>query len=75
MKKVFALHDKYTEEIIGYVIVDNTQEEQLWEAWKVYHNEHNSNSTDPADINDFEARFGNSVGFEYIEVDFIQLSQ
>lgn len=70
MKKVFALHDKFTEEVIGHVIIDDSQTDALREAWTVYHRIHNSNTTE-ANLYNFEQQYGKTVGFEVI--DFIQL--
>ncbi len=44
----------------------------LWEAWTVYHTVYNSNTTE-VNLFDFEQQYGKLVGFEVIEVDFIQL--
>jgi hypothetical protein len=71
MKKVFQLHDKFTEEVIGSVLVNDSQSDALLDAWKDYHSHYNSNSHEgEADIYDFEVEYGR-IGFEIIEIDFI----
>ncbi len=72
-KKVYQLHDKFTEEIIGSVICDDAQVDELWDVWAVYHEKYNSNTSSEADVYEFEQQYGESVGFEVIQIDFIQL--
>lgn len=75
MKKVFLLHEVYTEEIIGSVLIEAEYEDQLKEAWAEYQFTHNSNLDTEADIFEFYEMYGSNskVGFEVIEVESIQL--
>lgn len=73
MKKVYLLHDKYTEEVIGSVL---TRSPLIWELWEEWHEYNNSNSEEYPKISDFVqwTKDENKSNYiEEIEVDFIQL--
>jgi hypothetical protein len=66
------LHDKYTEEIIGTVLLkEGVQNSQICDAWDEYQLTHNSNLDSQPDIYDFVAK-GNWELCEVLEVDFYQ---
>ncbi|MEX0597554.1 MAG: hypothetical protein WD512_13770 [Candidatus Paceibacterota bacterium] len=73
-KKVYQLHDKFTEEILESVIIDAEDQDKLWEEWEKWHYLNNSESEEDPDIDDFiHIAKQNGLDVETIEVDFIQL--
>ena len=70
---VYNLHDKFTEDVLGSVLIERDKSEDLYNAWRIYHNKYNSNANKEADVFEFEQQYGELIGFEVIEADFIQL--
>jgi hypothetical protein len=72
MKKAIILHDKYTEEIIGTVLLNNENDYELvTDAWDKYQETYNSNRDIEADIYMFVAD-GNWEFCEVLHVEFYQ---
>ena len=66
------LHDKYTEEIIGTVVIKGTGSfDKVADAWDKYQKTNNSNTEVEADIYDFVS-MGNWEFCEVLEVNFYQ---
>jgi hypothetical protein len=67
------LHDKYTEEIIGTVLI--TQKavtfDDITKAWDKYQETHNSNTEKQPDIHEFVAE-GNWDMCEVLDLEFYQ---
>lgn len=72
--KAITLHDKFSEEIIGTVLLkENTDFAAITNAWDLYQTTHNSNTDDEPDIHEFVA-LGNTDKCEVLEIDFYQPS-
>jgi len=70
--KAIQLHDKYSEDIIGTVLLkENVEPNQISEAWDKYQETHNSNADDEPDIYEFVSD-GNWEICEVLELDFYQ---
>jgi len=71
--KAITLHDKFTEEIIGGVLLkENTDYSEICNAWDKYQIDNNSNLENEADIHEFAEE--NSELCEVLEHDFYQPS-
>lgn len=69
--KAIQLHDKYSEEIIGTVLVkDHIDFGVICDAWDKYQENHNSNRDEQPNIYDFVDHF--SYLCEVLEIDFYQ---
>lgn len=70
--KAITLHDKYTEDIIGTVLLkENTDFGEICNAWDEYQKNNNSNCVEEADIDHFVSQ-GNWEMCEVLEIDFYQ---
>jgi len=66
------LHDKYTEEIIGTVLLKPDVEfSQITDAWDKYQENHNSDCEEEANIYEFVSQ-GNWELCEVLNIDFYQ---
>jgi len=69
--KAIQLHDKFTEEIIGTVLLKPFVEfSQISDAWDNYQNDYNSNREEEADIYEFVKINANLC--EVLNIDFYQ---
>lgn len=72
MKTAVQLHDKYTEEVIGTVLLfDGVSFNEITDAWDNYQKTHNSNTEQPPDISEFVAE-GNWEKCTVLELEFYQ---
>lgn len=74
MKRAIQLHDKFTEEIIGTVLLkENVDFSEITDRWDNYQKDHNSNSEmdKQPDIDEFVS-LGNWDVCEVLELDFYQ---
>lgn len=74
-KKVFQLHDRFHEEVLFNVLIEEEDTDNLWNFWTQWHQVHNSRSEESKDIYAFidEAREGGVTSIEEVEIDFIQI--
>lgn len=71
--KAITLHDKFDEDIIGTVLLnENVNFDDVCTAWDLYQEHYNSNRNNEPDIYEFEQNYGESIGFEVLELDFYQ---
>ena len=69
--RAITLHEKYTEEIIGTVLLKgNTNFDEITDAWDKYQVENNSNLESEPDIDEFAEINKNLC--EVLELDFYQ---
>ena len=72
MAKVIQLHDKFTEEIIGTILVtEKNTEEIICDTWLEFQKYNNSNSETEPDIWDFVNEYP-KMDMEVVEVEFYQ---
>ena len=69
--KAVQLHDKFSEEIIGTVLIQDHNYDLVCEKWDKYQEENNSESENEPDIYDFVSN-GNWEFCEVLDVDFYQ---
>ena len=72
MARAIILHDKYTEEVIGTVLLKpSTTFDDITDAWDRYQESNNSNLDTEPDIYDFVSA-GNWEMCEVLDMDFYQ---
>lgn len=70
--QAIQLHDKFTEEIIGTVLLKtNIDYNEVADAWDYYQETHNSNTENKPNIYDFVSK-GNWEMFDVLTVEFYQ---
>lgn len=70
--EAIQLHDKYTEEVIGTVLLkEGVTFKQVTDAWDKYQEDHNSNTEQEPDIYEFVS-LGNWEMCEVLTLEFYQ---
>lgn len=70
--KVMQLHDKFTEQIVGSILVtEKNTEDYIVDAWENFLAIHYSNSEEEPDIWEFINHFP-KMDMQYVEIDFYQ---
>ncbi len=70
--KAIQLHDRWTEEIIGTVLLnEGCDEDAVTYAWDEFQKHYSSNAEKPGDIYEFYNQWY-KIGFEVLDLDFYQ---
>lgn len=70
--KALQLHDKFTEEVIGTVLIrEKDDQDAIMSAWDEYQVHHSSNAEKEGDIWDFVNSYP-KLDMEVLEIDFYQ---